>query len=232
MADWLRFSCIPRGNSRATVSPTPSHRVADAPLKSKMAWAGTFIDLVPIPVCLIDGKGFVHYTNSDFNSLVSIQHNADLCPFAGRYMLSSAEFREVVESVANSPTVSVVHVVIVWKDSAVVCAKANKSFVWTVSGSSTSAAVVLSGRNLDNVTHIDNRSYDDASKRMVEESNIEKHRVAREHRQVRLHPSAEEIKCDQKWEKFYERCGDKSKVRPSDMSGFVDVIKAAAATAT
>lgn len=165
MADhsWLWSSCCHSRINVVKVSPIhqdsfQTSRLVDNALKSQMLWAGSFIDYIPVPVCLIDRKGFVHYTNSEFNSLVKIEHSGDLCPFAGKYMQqeSSDQFRGLVATIADSSKPTIIPVVIIWKDIAISDININMSYVWTLSGSSLSAAVVLTGSNTNMHIPIEN----------------------------------------------------------------------------
>lgn len=204
-----------------------STRTIEPQLKDQMMWAETFIAMLPMPVCLVDKKGFVHHTNREFNSLITIEHNADLCPFAGRYMNSSKEFRDLIETIAESSIVTVESLVIVWNDTCVVDSKANKSYVWTLSGSSTSSAIVLSGKLFLSPRKLSDAKIEDSGK-----SNIEKFKLARSSRVLAsANPLAQASSA--KWDIFYQRCEEgriDNKKPPIEMEGFMSVLTAVANT--
>jgi hypothetical protein len=50
----------------------PEKYIDNVDLQKQMDWAGSFILLLPLPVCLIDKKGFYHHGNEEFHELITV----------------------------------------------------------------------------------------------------------------------------------------------------------------
>lgn len=137
----------PTANNSDRRDSTRSHREkkGNENLVAHMEWASTFITILPMPVVLIDKKGFVHHTNDDFNELVTIPFDDKRCPYVGRYF-ESASFRSNIENVSRSPKVMVIDLKIEWKGEQVKNNAINDHYTWTLSGSKDSDALVITGR--------------------------------------------------------------------------------------
>ena len=116
-------------------------------VKAQMAFASQFITILPLPICLIDKKGFVHYANDEFNRLVTINISGEHRPYVGRFFTSHS-FRDILEKVSSSELPIVVPFRASWnlcviKDTV---NDANAAFQWTLSGCSSSEAIVIAAR--------------------------------------------------------------------------------------
>lgn len=80
---------------------------SDRTLAEQMKWAMSFVEILPMPVCLVDSKGFVHYTNKHFQNLIRIDCDNGLCPWAGRFMVRCEEFRHAVDTLKDSNSAQV-----------------------------------------------------------------------------------------------------------------------------
>ena len=117
-------------------------------VKAQMAFAYQFITILPLPICLIDKKGFVHYANDEFNRLVTIAISGEHRPYVGRFFTSHT-FRDILEKVSSSELPIVVPFRASWNLSVIkdTVNDANATFQWTLSGCSTSEAVVIAARS-------------------------------------------------------------------------------------
>ena len=114
-------------------------------MHAEMDWAGSFVTMLPIPVCLIDKKGFVHQTNEEFNDLLKIPVENGLCPYAGRFF-KCPSFRSSLELLVDSEIVLVIPLKIEWFSTVLVSQEANEHYEWSLSGCKKSSAAVLTGR--------------------------------------------------------------------------------------
>jgi hypothetical protein len=117
-----------------------NHRIP-LDIKEQLHLAGEFVTNLPVPICLIDKKGFLHYTNPEFDNLISIQLPDEHFPYIGRFFKSST-FRQCLEELSSSPSVMQLKLRICWAESLVMDAEALTLYEWILSGSSLSEAVV------------------------------------------------------------------------------------------
>jgi hypothetical protein len=119
-----------------------------AVLIDQMRWASSFIEMLPLPICLVDKKGFVHHVNGDFSSLVTVPLDGIHCPYAGRFIIHPQAFRAAIDliSASTNGTVISIPIPISWMSSCIVSAKVSTSYVWTLNGNGGSVSVVLAGR--------------------------------------------------------------------------------------
>jgi hypothetical protein len=61
----------------ATVELIPDKYDENEDIRTQMDWAGSFILLLPLPVCLIDKKGFYHHGNEEFHELITVTGTED-----------------------------------------------------------------------------------------------------------------------------------------------------------
>ena len=144
---WNLFKIFGRSSRKINVpSMTQDEKYADIYIvRAHMDWASSFILLLPVPVCLIDKKGFLHHSNDEFTSLINITLDGQHCPYIGRFFNGST-FREALEKVVVSDEVLVIPLNISWLQTYLKSFKANENFEWTLSGNAKSEAVVITAR--------------------------------------------------------------------------------------
>ena len=144
---WDFFNIFGRSRRKVNVpSVTQDEKYADLhTVRAHMDWASSFILLLPVPVCLIDKKGFLHHSNEEFTSLINITLDGYHCPYIGRFFHGST-FRDALEKVVLSDEVLVIPLHISWLQSYLKSTKANDMFEWTLSGNAKSEAVVITAR--------------------------------------------------------------------------------------
>lgn len=101
----------------------------------------------PLPMCILSQKGFLHYANEEFDSLVHIPVTADF-PFIGRFLeaASSVEVRRSLEKLVDSKERMSVDVDCIWTAANIVDSSVNNHFAWKITGRGDSRLFVLSGR--------------------------------------------------------------------------------------
>lgn len=122
------------------------HKGDDRELAERLEWASQFIMILPIPVCLIDKKGFVHFTNIHFSEMINIPFDAERCPYIARFFLPNIDFRHAIEEIEASATIITRRVKAQWLPENTINPAANSKFEWSLCGSSQSDGVVLTGR--------------------------------------------------------------------------------------
>ena len=251
--DWLTF----RSSKATRVSPSGQGHEAsrsflnleasDATLVvAQMTWASSFIGILPLPICLLDKKGFVHHMNEEFLELIFIPVDEKRCPYVGRFFHGPL-FRACLEEVSHSGTALSNTLEISWLREHLRNSNTNELYEWTLSGSKKSEAVVITGRK---------KVYDhrasiapfmaDRDQFADEKSNIEKYKAAISQRSVNSkRPEARDDiskAAVQKWDRFLDRCknfeadishdASDGPVSGDQMRGFVEVITVATITET
>jgi hypothetical protein len=117
-------------------------------LGQHMKWASTFMKMIPIPVCLLDKKGFIHHVNQAFSKLITIPLDGIHCPFIGRFLTHPQAFLEAIQSICSSKGATTVSIPmeISWVTSCGVNNTIMESYKWTLIGSGDGASLSLSGR--------------------------------------------------------------------------------------
>jgi hypothetical protein len=203
-------------------------------VKEQLHLASEFVANLPVPICLIDKKGFLHYTNPEFDNLISIQLIDEHFPYIGRFFISHT-FRQCIDELSASPSVVQLKLRIEWIQSLVKDAEALTLYEWILSGSSLSEAVVITGRR--------NSEADIERKRTIggdvhQESliKIEKYRRSLVQRELRvgknhaidLQSSPLEGTINQNWKEFMKRAKHKELIA-TQMKGIGDVMDAISA---
>lgn len=246
--DWLTFRTAK--NTRVS----PSGQAIDASrsflnietsdttlVVAQMNWASSFIGILPLPICLLDKKGFVHHMNEEFLELIFIPVDEKRCPYVGRFF-QCPRFRSCLEEVSKSGTALSNTLEISWLRDNLRNSNTNELYEWTLSGSSRSEAVVITGRK---------KVYDhrasiapfmaDRDQFADEKSNIEKYKAALSQRSEKSRrPNVRDDiskAAVQKWDRFLDRCKNFEEnmhddapdgpVSSDQMRGFVEVITAA-----
>lgn len=213
---------------------------------AQMNWASSFIGILPLPICLLDKKGFVHHTNDEFLELIFIPSDEKRCPYVGRFFRCPM-FRSCLEEVSKSGSALSNTLEITWLRQHLRNSNTNELYEWTLSGSTKSEAVVITGRKklYDHRASIasfmvDRDQYAD------EKSNIEKYKIALSQRSEnsRKHAPNDAISkaAVQKWDQFLDRCKNfeanishdapEGPMSTDQMRGFVEVITVATSAET
>lgn len=121
-------------------------RTLDAGVIAQMNWAKSFILILPMPICLIDKRGFIHHSNEEFDSIVSIDLGQHHRPHGGQFLARSDLYRSSIERIRQSKEVLVITGVLYWNLDCLKVTEANMMYAWTLSGNSSSEAVVISAR--------------------------------------------------------------------------------------
>lgn len=101
----------------------------------------------PLPMCILSQKGFVHYANEEFDSLVHIPIESGF-PFVGRFLesASSVEVRRSLERLVESEERTSVDVDCIWVTANIIDESVNNHYSWKITGRGGSRLFVLSGR--------------------------------------------------------------------------------------
>ena len=101
----------------------------------------------PLPVCLVDRKGFIHSVNQEFLSIVQLPCTED-CPFLGRFLLqeSSDEFRQTLDALSETPERFTRVLNIAWLSSCLSDQTLPQDFLWTISGGKSNPVYLICAR--------------------------------------------------------------------------------------
>ena len=101
---------------------------------------------VSTPICLVDQKGFIHYMNEDFKSLIDIPVSSNF-PFIGRFMenRSSVKIRKILNILSESEDRQVVTFATMW-DAACLKDESASNYMWTIAGYKDNPVFTICGR--------------------------------------------------------------------------------------
>jgi hypothetical protein len=196
-----------------------------------MKWASSFVGMMPIPICLVDYKGFVYYTNDEFNAIVTIPYDDTNRPFVGRFF-KCAEFRNLLGDISLQAEPHVAQLRnFCWDDAHLKDSRANELYQWGLSGSAKSEAVIVTGGpRLRDDTLVQTPADDTPDDRDLEVERLEKvakYKLALEKRalqkQLGEHDDAVAMAVTDKWNTFYSRC--RSDVVSSTMESRMEFVK-------
>lgn len=90
---------------------------------------------LPLPVCLIDRKGFIQHLNEEFLAVVVIPNSEDF-PYFGRFLTneSCSEFRRILDLLSEAKKKSTFALNFEWNSSYLKDESLHLDFLWTISG--------------------------------------------------------------------------------------------------
>lgn len=106
------------------------------------------IACLPLPVCLIDHKGFIQFMNEEFLTIAPIPISTDECPFLGRFLSneSSDEFRRALDALGESQGKWTMAFNFALLSSYLSDEPPYLNFLWTVSGGKSSSVYLVCAR--------------------------------------------------------------------------------------
>ena len=126
-------------NSKSSTEPS---RISEEGLKFYIQVASC----VSTPICLVDQKGFIHYMNEDFKSLIDIPISSNF-PFIGRFMenRSSVKIRKILNILSESEDRQVVTFATMW-ETACLKDESASNYMWTIAGYKDNPVFTICGR--------------------------------------------------------------------------------------
>ena len=134
--------------SSSTLAPTPHD--PDVMTSNALQYYQEIIACIPMPVCLLNRKGFICYANEDFHELIQISVSTDF-PYIGRYLdhKSASKIRILLDKNHDLDEKKPIYTFnCVWNDSCIRNDMANRMLSWTLSGKASNSVFLLCGRYL------------------------------------------------------------------------------------
>lgn len=109
----------------------------------------SIIACFPLPVCLVDSRGFIHLVNQEFLSIAQLPCTED-CPFLGRFLTqeSSDEFRKALDVLSETQRRRTLILSFMWHSSYRSEESPHLDFLWTISGGKSYPAYLVCARYL------------------------------------------------------------------------------------
>jgi hypothetical protein len=111
-----------------------------------LEYASSIAECIPMPLCLIDKRGFIQYANDEIRDIINIPISKDF-PYVGRFLEShsATRFRYAIEALSVSDTKISSAFNCVWSSEVMIDPLANGAYKWVVIGSRFNELYVLSG---------------------------------------------------------------------------------------
>lgn len=127
---------------------SPLSDPADAMTSNILQYYQEIIACIPMPVCLLNRKGFICFANDDFNELIHVSVSTDF-PFIGRYLdhKSATKIRKLLDRDPDPDDKKLIYTFnCQWNATCIRNDKANGMFTWTLSGKASNSVFLLCGR--------------------------------------------------------------------------------------
>lgn len=148
-------------------------------------------ELIPLPMCVVDAKGFLYYANDPLRDKVKIQLTSDF-PFIGRFLEShsATRVRLLLEEISVSDEKLTLSFNCQWVSSKLISNDINSDYSWAIVGSKHHKAYAITAypRPDESVKQSapgisrskSHHASDHEDKEAEEDSKIKKYRQARE----------------------------------------------------
>ena len=127
----------------------PSQRTSDANhiAEDALKFYSLIAASVDTPLCLVDQKGFVHFTNDAFRELVDVPISFHF-PFIGRFLetSSSVQLRNILFELSESERRQTVFFSAVFSANVVKDSARVQRYSWSIAGHKKTPVFVISGR--------------------------------------------------------------------------------------